>query len=164
MKPRNWPLCLGMTRSGKSVFMTDLLSQIAPYYDFMLLLEEGLSYGIFTEANGSKPIIVHPDGTLCINYLDTNGAPLSNLHIDMASSLVCKLVGTTPTQKNRSCERHKSGATSSSFTTIISHNGATIIGNSFQSSRAHYRCAALQNVSADRRDFRRSMDRVAPRP
>jgi hypothetical protein len=62
----------------------------------MLLLEEGLSYGIFTEANGSKPIIVHPDGTLCINYLDTNGAPLSNLHIDMASSLVCKMVGTTP--------------------------------------------------------------------
>ena len=54
-----------------------------------------MSYGIFTEANGSKPIIVHPDGTLCINYLDTNGAPLSNLHIDMASSLVCKLVGTT---------------------------------------------------------------------
>ena len=86
---------LGMTRSGKSVFMTDFLSQIGPYYDFMLLLEEGLSYGIFTEANGSKPIIVHPDGTLCINYLDTNGAPLSNLHIDMASSLVCKLVGTT---------------------------------------------------------------------
>jgi type IV secretion system protein TrbE len=87
---------LGMTRSGKSVFMTDFLSQIAPYYDFMLLLEEGLSYGIFTEANGSKPIIVHPDGTLCINYLDTNGGPLSNLHIDMAASLVCKLVGTTP--------------------------------------------------------------------
>jgi hypothetical protein len=87
---------LGMTRAGKSVFMTDLLSQVAPYYDFMLLLEEGLSYGIFTEANGSKPIIVHPDGTLCINYLDTNGAPLSNLHIDMAASLVCKLVGTTP--------------------------------------------------------------------
>lgn len=87
---------LGMTRAGKSVFMTDFLSQIAPYYDFMLLLEEGLSYGIFTEANGSKPIIVHPDGTLCINYLDTNGGPLSNLHIDMAASLVCKLVGTTP--------------------------------------------------------------------
>jgi hypothetical protein len=87
---------LGMTRSGKSVFMTDFLSQVAPYYDFMLLLEEGLSYGIFTEANGSKPIIVHPDGNLCINYLDTNGAPLSNLHIDMAASLVCKLAGTTP--------------------------------------------------------------------
>jgi type IV secretion system protein TrbE len=86
----------GMTRAGKSVFLTDLLSQVAPYYEFMLLLEEGLSYGIFTEANGSKPIIVHPDGTLCINYLDTNGAPLSNLHIDMAASLVCKLVGTTP--------------------------------------------------------------------
>ena len=87
---------LGMTRSGKSVFMTDLLSQISPFYDFMLLLEEGLSYGIFTEANGSRPIIVHPDGDLCINYLDTNGAPLSNLHIDMAASLVCKLAGTTP--------------------------------------------------------------------
>src|SRR4029450_9174084 len=61
-----------------------------------LLLEEGLSYGIFTEANESKPIIVHPDGTLCINYLDTNAPPPSNLHIDIAASLVCKLIGTTP--------------------------------------------------------------------
>ena len=39
-----------MTRAGKSAFMCDLLSQTDPYYDFTLIVEEGLSYGIWTQA------------------------------------------------------------------------------------------------------------------
>ena len=55
---------LGMTRGGKSAFMCDLLSQTDPYYDFTLIVEEGLSYGIWTQAQGSTPIIIQPDGDL----------------------------------------------------------------------------------------------------
>ena len=33
--------------------MCDLLSQTDPYYDFTLIVEEGLSYGIWTQAQGS---------------------------------------------------------------------------------------------------------------
>ena len=44
-----------MTRAGKSAFMCDLLSQTDPYYDFTLILEEGLSYGIWTQALGALP-------------------------------------------------------------------------------------------------------------
>ena len=113
--------------------MTDFLSQIAPYYDFMLLLEEGLSYGIFTEANGSKPIIVHPDGTLCINYLDTNGGPLSNLHIDMAAALVCKLAGTTPDPERSQLRKAQVRALHpTALRRLLSRSGPLIIETSCQ--------------------------------
>ncbi len=84
---------LGMTRAGKSAFMCDLLSQTDPYYDFTLIVEEGLSYGIWTEALGSRPIVVQPDGDLCLNYLDTQGAPLTNLQVTTAAALVAKMAG-----------------------------------------------------------------------
>jgi hypothetical protein len=84
---------LGMTRGGKSAFMCDLLSQTDPYYDFTLIVEEGLSYGIWTQAQGSMPIIIQPDGDLTINYLDTHGGPLTNLQITTAAALVLKMMG-----------------------------------------------------------------------
>ena len=84
---------LGMTRGGKSAFMCDLLSQTDPYYDFTLIVEEGLSYGIWTQALGSTPIIIQPDGDLTINYLDTHGGPLTNLQITTAAALVLKMMG-----------------------------------------------------------------------
>jgi hypothetical protein len=84
---------LGMTRAGKSAFMCDMLSQTDPYYDFTLLVEEGLSYGIWTQAQGATPIIIQPDGDLTLNYLDTQGAPLTNLQITTAAALVAKMMG-----------------------------------------------------------------------
>ena len=84
---------LGMTRAGKSAFMSDLLSQTDPYYDFTLIVEEGLSYGIWSQAQGATPIVIQPDGDLCLNYLDTQGTPLTNLQITTAAALVAKMAG-----------------------------------------------------------------------
>jgi hypothetical protein len=84
---------LGMTRAGKSALMSDLLSQTDPYYDFTLIVEEGLSYGIWTQAQGHTPIVIQPDGDLCLNYLDTQSAPLTNLQITTAAALVAKMAG-----------------------------------------------------------------------
>ena len=91
---------LGMTRAGKSAFMSDLLSQSDPYYDFTLIVEEGLSYGIWTQAQGHTPIVIQPDGDLCLNYLDTQGAPLTNLQITTAAALVAKMAG-HPTDEDK---------------------------------------------------------------
>ena len=91
---------LGMTRAGKSAFMSDLLSQTDPYYDFTLIVEEGLSYGIWSQAQGATPIVIQPDGDLCLNYLDTQGAPLTNLQITTAAALVAKMAG-NPTDEDR---------------------------------------------------------------
>jgi len=93
---------LGMTRAGKSGFMCDLLSQTDPYYDFTLIVEEGLSYGIWTQALGSTPIVIQPDGDLTLNYLDTQGAPLTNLQITTAAALVAKMAGNPVDEDRRS--------------------------------------------------------------
>ena len=84
---------LGATGAGKSVHMCDLLEQTAAYYDYTVIIEEGLSYGKFTEAMGERPIILHPDGDLTINYLDTRGLPLNQLQIATAIALVSRMIG-----------------------------------------------------------------------
>jgi hypothetical protein len=82
--------------------MCDLLSQTDPYYDFTLIVEEGLSYGIWTQAQGCTPIVIQPDGDLTLNYLDTQGAPLNNLQITTAAALVAKMAGHPVDEDRRS--------------------------------------------------------------
>ena len=67
----------GMSGAGKSVNMIDLLSQTEPYYDYTVIVEEGLSYGNYTQtvADDAKPIIIQPNGTLTFNYLDSGDLP-----------------------------------------------------------------------------------------
>ena len=93
---------LGMTRAGKSAFVCDLLSQTDPYYDFTLIVEEGLSYGIWTQAQCGTPIVIQPDGDLTLNYFDTRGAPLTNLQITTAAALVAKMAGHPAAEDRRS--------------------------------------------------------------
>jgi len=86
---------LGMSGTGKSVTMCDLLSQTELYFDYAVIIEEGLSYGIYTktvDAN-AEPIIIQPDGSLTINYLDTDGLPLTPLHLSTATALVARMAG-----------------------------------------------------------------------
>ena len=86
---------LGMSGAGKSVNICDLLTQTELYFDYTVLIEEGLSYGIYTQTVSpeAQPIILQPDGTLTINYLDTHGLPLTPLHLSSASALVSRMVG-----------------------------------------------------------------------
>jgi len=84
---------LGATGAGKSVQMCDLLEQTAAYYDYTVIIEEGLSYGDFTTAMGERPIILHPDGDLTINYLDTRQLPLNQLQTATAVALVSRMIG-----------------------------------------------------------------------
>ena len=46
--------------------------------------KKGLSYEPFTRAMGERPIILHPDGDLTINYFDTGGLPLGQLQLATA--------------------------------------------------------------------------------
>jgi len=79
----------------KSVTVCDLLSQTECFYDYTVIVEEGLSYEIYTRtiAPDARPIIIQPDGDLTINYLDTHGLPLTAEHLSSATALVAKLVG-----------------------------------------------------------------------
>ena len=86
---------LGMSGAGKSVTVCDLLSQTEAYFDYTVIIEEGLSYEIYTRtvAPEARPIILQPDGDLTINYLDTHNLPLTAEHLSSAMALVAKIVG-----------------------------------------------------------------------
>ena len=84
---------LGMTGAGKSEAMRDLLLQTAGYFDYTVIVEEGFSYKKFTEELGGTPIVVHPDAPLTLNYLDTQGLPLTQLHVATAVVLLARMVG-----------------------------------------------------------------------
>ena len=86
---------LGMSGAGKSVTVCDLLSQTEGYFAYTVIIEEGLSYGIYTSTveEGARPIIIHPDGDLTINYLDTKGLPLTPDHLSAATALVARMIG-----------------------------------------------------------------------
>ena len=86
-------LLFGISGSGKSAFVEDLLWQSAGEFDYTLIAEEGLSYKRFTESLGETPIIVHPDSALTLNYLDTQRLPLSQLHLATAVALLARMVG-----------------------------------------------------------------------
>lgn len=87
---------LGMTGAGKSAFMHDLLLQTAGLFDYTVIIEEGLSYRPLTELLGETPVIIHPDGLLTLNYLDTQGLPLTQLHLATATALLSRMVGEPP--------------------------------------------------------------------
>ena len=86
----------GMSGAGKSVNMIDLLTQTEPYYDYTVIVEEGLSYGNYTQTveENAKPIIIQPNGTLTFNYLDTGGLPLTSLQLSNATALCHLMAGT----------------------------------------------------------------------
>ena len=86
---------LGMSGAGKSVTVCDLLSQTEAFYDYTVIIEEGLSYEIYTRTvePNARPIILQPDGDLTINYLDTHGLPLTAEHLSSAMALVATIVG-----------------------------------------------------------------------
>ncbi len=89
-------LLTGMTGAGKSVAVIDLLTQTEGSYAFTAIIEEGMSYGVYTKTLGGEPIVIRPGGNLTINYLDTDGLPLTSGHIAMASALCLKMIGVDP--------------------------------------------------------------------
>ena len=94
---------LGMSGTGKSVTMCDLLSQTELYFDYTVIVEEGLSYGIYTKTvdPNAEPIILQPDGSLTINYLDTSGLPLTPLHLSTATALVARMAGVSADEEKQ---------------------------------------------------------------
>src|SRR5260221_9102627 len=84
-----------MSGAGKSVSVCDLVSQTEGYFAYTVIIEEGLSYGIYSQTvdPNAKPIIVQPDGDITINYLDTKGLPLTPDHLSASTALVARMAG-----------------------------------------------------------------------
>ncbi len=95
MRPEHG-IMFGASGAGKSVFTIDLLTQTAPYYDYTAIVEEGLSYNLFTRLYGCKPIIVQPNGNLTFNYFDTRGLPLTSDQLGGATAIAHLMAGPPP--------------------------------------------------------------------
>lgn len=83
----------GTTRVGKSSQTIDMLSQTDSLFAFRGIVEEGLSYGTFVQLVGGESIVLHPDGDLTINYLDTQGLPLTRMHLAAGAGLLSVMAG-----------------------------------------------------------------------
>lgn len=83
----------GTSRVGKSGQIIDLLSQTDCLFGFRGIIEEGLSYGTFVQLVGGESIVLHPDSDLTINYLDTQGLPLTRMQISSATGLLSVMAG-----------------------------------------------------------------------
>lgn len=86
-------IMFGMSGAGKSVTMIDLLTQSEGHFAYTAIIEEGLSYGLYTRMMGAQPIIVQPNSRFTINYFDTSGNMLTPEHISMATSLLLRMAG-----------------------------------------------------------------------
>jgi len=84
---------IGTTRVGKSSQTIDYLSQTDCFFAFRGIVEEGYSYGTLVQLLGGESIVLHPDGELTFNYLDTLGAPLSRMHVGSAAALLLVMAG-----------------------------------------------------------------------
>jgi len=69
--------CCWVCRARKSVRFVTCSRRRKGYFGYTVIIEEGLSYGIYTATvqEGEPPVLIHPDGDLTINYLDTKGCP-----------------------------------------------------------------------------------------
>jgi hypothetical protein len=110
MSPQHAVL-LGMSGTGKSATMCDLLTQTEPYYHYTVIVEEGLSYGIYTQTVDpeAKPIILQADGTLTINYFDTQGLPLSSLQLATCTALACQMMGRAKDEEKQTLRQAQVG-------------------------------------------------------
>ena len=84
---------LGTTRVGKSSQTIDYLSQTDCFFAFRGIIEEGLSYGTLVQLLGGESLVLHPDGDLCLNYLDTQGLPLTRTQVAAAAGLLLVMSG-----------------------------------------------------------------------
>ncbi|MBX3738928.1 MAG: hypothetical protein KF715_19705 [Candidatus Didemnitutus sp.] len=86
-------LVFGMSGAGKSEFIDDLFLQTAGFFGHTLIVDIGGSHRALTERLGGKALVVHPDGGFTLNYLDTQGVPLTQLHLATVVALLARMVG-----------------------------------------------------------------------
>jgi len=87
-------VCSGDTGSGKSNFLCDFISQVYSLYEFIVIVDFGLSYESLVRVldPAVKPLIIEAkNNDVVFNYLDTRGKALTAEHLSDAIG-VCSLM------------------------------------------------------------------------
>lgn len=86
--------CLfGRSGGGKSVISISIDLQTVPYYGVEVIIEEGLSWAMYTKVRGYETLRLRADGEVTINYFDTHGLPLDQAHVAEAVAFCMIFVG-----------------------------------------------------------------------
>ncbi len=86
----------GRTGSGKSVHGIDLVTQLDPFSDWLVTIDNGRSFETCMQVlSGGKCRTFAPDvnGVDTLNYLDTLGLPLTSLQVSRIVAIVHLMVG-----------------------------------------------------------------------
>jgi hypothetical protein len=88
-------LMTGSKGSGKSLMVNDFLIQSEPYYDYTVIIDNGMGYGVYTSCvdRSVSPIVIRSNGAHTINPFDTRGLPLSGELLANAVALMSLLIG-----------------------------------------------------------------------
>lgn len=90
--PQN-AVVVGTRGSGKSVLVDEILGQSGDRFDFICIVEEGLSHEVMVRLMGAEPIVISPDCGWTLNYLDTRGLPLTQSHLAFCRAITMKMCG-----------------------------------------------------------------------
>src|SRR5258708_18168397 len=96
-------MIVGSKGSGKSLLVNDILVQTEASYDYTVIVDNGLSYGVYTQCveEGAAPIIIRSNGHYTFNPFDTRGLPLSNEILGNITALMSLLIGGADTPEKR---------------------------------------------------------------
>jgi hypothetical protein len=96
-------MIVGSKGSGKSLLVNDILVQTEASYDYTVIVDNGLSYGVYTQCveEGAAPIIIRSNGNYTFNPFDTRGLPLSNEILGNITALMSLLIGGADTPEKR---------------------------------------------------------------
>lgn len=88
-------LVCGKSGSGKSCFVIDLLTQTTPKCSFTVIVDNGLSYQTYARTVDPKceTLIIKPNGSVTLNYLDLRHEPLSPEHLVDAVAVAHQMAG-----------------------------------------------------------------------
>ena len=91
----------GMSGSGKSMLLGDLISQIALYFGSFVFIDYGGSHQFTARALDPhcESLVLHPNSAATLNYLDTQGLPLSNEFLADASTIVSLMSGSPGSER-----------------------------------------------------------------
>jgi hypothetical protein len=96
-------IIVGAKGSGKSLLVNDILVQTEPIYDYTVIVDNGLSYGVYTGCvdEGAAPIIIRSNGNYTFNPFDTRGLPLNNEGLSNIAALLSLLIGGADSPEKR---------------------------------------------------------------
>ncbi len=95
-------IVIGGTGSGKSMLLGDLISQVMPHLGLLAITDFGQSHETLARVLDPEcvPLVLTPNVPFTINYLATDGLPLTSEHLNEASGMAALMAGQADSERD----------------------------------------------------------------